>query len=87
MSEFLGTPGPWKVGICGNVEDSNGRYIAESDSERRTVDENEANNRLISCAPELLEAVEVLYNRYVKYGGQPDLQDKISKLIQKATNL
>lgn len=32
----------------------------------------------------LLEAVTLLYERYVKHGGHPDMQDKIKSLIEKS---
>lgn len=57
------TPGPWKtftydVTIANDmVEGRDGDFVADCTMSLRTDDENNANARLISAAPELYEAV------------------------------
>ena len=55
------TKGKWIVKYKLNVESENGRHIAScglntSGDQKKVMEENEANARLIAAAPELLEA-------------------------------
>ena len=63
MSEGKYTPGPWEVGsLCDseffayNIAGQDGYHVAKASS--RSEIETSANARLISAAPELLEALE-----------------------------
>ena len=67
MKNAKHTPGPWKsyeddgfINLM--VVDAEGYYIAEAMG--RTKKNMEANARLIAAAPELLEALEKLCNRW-----------------------
>ena len=62
MNNTKHTPGPWYVGDDGNVwrtptADRTGTNICDMVSSV-TIDETQANGRLIAAAPELLEALE-----------------------------
>lgn len=65
------TPGPWILGhqlaypdLRLSVHQQDGWTIALCDMRVRPTEENEANARLIAAAPQLLEALEAVYNRY-----------------------
>jgi hypothetical protein len=72
VSEFKGTPGPWAVndqranGWMNNAmyvgSDCTGQILARVYNE---TNDEEANARLIAAAPELLEALQALFNAYV----------------------
>ncbi len=90
------TKGPWKLHdmeertIVGNDH----IYVAGSNAGSRPDEENKANARLISAAPELLEAL-IDAKEHLEYCGYGDkwerecaesegLEDKINKAIAKA---
>lgn len=65
------TPGPWRVGpYPGHVESMDGRLVAGCMGRQSAKDSddtnavNEANARLIAAAPELLEALEDVMERF-----------------------
>ncbi len=88
-TDFKGTKGNWRVGIAfqgetENIEIKNsGKLLTVEDTDGKAIailgriaeDEQQANAKLISCAPELLEVVEKLHellcehepNWYLKY--------------------
>jgi hypothetical protein len=82
MAEFKGTQGIWRIGILGNVQTEYGAFIAESEVNRATDEENKANNKLISCAPEMLEELQLIL---VKYDRGTDTYKRLELLIKKAT--
>lgn len=64
------TPGPWTItrdiGGHPHIEAANGRMVAEAvydESNEPTIEELEANARLISAAPDLLGALENVEKR------------------------
>lgn len=68
MSEFKGTPGPWKqvenggrmVGVM-----SKGEWVVyKAGQDRMSTHELEANAKLIAAAPDLLEALTDLLTRF-----------------------
>lgn len=66
MDKFEGTPGPWSVDAVnyrdyGIVSDANGEEVTTLPAERA---EHDFNAMLIAAAPELLEALQVLFNSY-----------------------
>lgn len=70
------TPGPWRAflnkGVIG-VAPANGQYragdiaICSDHDSRRTNEEAMANARLISAAPDMLEALEALHDEIDEY--------------------
>ncbi len=65
MSAVTHTPGPWRVGPVDDtiVTDADGKEVAAIDGDYNSPDEwprMEANARLISAAPDLLDALKRL---------------------------
>ena len=62
------TPGPWSVGREGwkhqSVYSASGRFLADVSL---FYDDAEANARLIAAAPDLLEALQMLYDETADY--------------------
>lgn len=56
------TPGPWFYKGGSYVEDSKGGLVCRSDFKSGRSGENAGNARLIAAAPELLEALQFIYN-------------------------
>ena len=68
MSEFKGTKGPWKVvengGRMVGVM-SKGEWVTyKAGQDHMTIEELEANASLISAAPQLLEALQLMVSTY-----------------------
>lgn len=69
MNEPKYTPGPWKAGLIGGPSglrpaiygEKHGEQIADMSADLIPEDENNANARLIAAAPELLEALQALF--------------------------
>ena len=85
MSEFKGTKGEWKINprASRNVQ-CNGTTIANCSAGQSGDDEHIeiANAKLIACAPEMLEMLKRVYERYDK-GTETYIE--LGKLIKKAT--
>jgi len=62
MSQPSHTPGPWRTGLPRWIDDAKGRPLACAFSRKQwsTMDETEANGRLIAAAPDLLAALKLL---------------------------
>lgn len=69
MSEFKGTPGPWKIDKYGRVIDVLGMTIAARGIANPMVADPEswANSKLVSAAPELLDALQEAVKDLVAY--------------------
>ena len=78
------TPGPWKVSRRFDIKQDvgpnvGGRYIGTTSANSpfsSTVEEDEANARLIAAAPELLEALEAVVDAY----NEPDKVSMIDSI-------
>ena len=86
------TKGKWEIKkfTIGNVESENGRYIANCMGYSTNMDkgehvqENLANAKLISAAPELLEALKQAQLGIENMSGWEELDKHIKKVIKKA---
>lgn len=82
------TPGPWKVDseYPERITDSNNDGIADCVDwfSYKTWEEKEENAKLISAAPELLEAL-IAALPYVKHSGLKVTVEKVEAAIEKAT--
>lgn len=79
------TPGPWTVDDNGFIYDYAGNTIADPHCSDIDLDEREANARLIAAAPELLNALERLYNAIDSCVElTPDLLQEVKSVIKKA---
>lgn len=58
MSKFKGTKGLWTISFMGNILDESGKEIVNPEDSRRREEENAANAKLISAAPEMLSLLE-----------------------------
>jgi len=83
------TPGPWEVVINGfNYEaviSSDGSYLTYSAGEQKPSPEREANARLISAAPDLLEALNSVLAGTGWRHIEPDALKAALAAINKAT--
>lgn len=91
MSEFKGTKGEWKH-ILGSwyVDhiESNGNIVADIRNVSNNLDEINANAKLISCAPELLQALQWFCERVDKGEVRSTkTYNKFKQLIEKATTI
>ena len=81
------TPGPWSVGSHRSINSTSGT-ICETWSHMGT-DEADANERLISAAPELLEALQSAHMALIGYTHQNEIThnalEKARAAICKAT--
>lgn len=89
MSEFKGTPGKWEhvegLGYVDHIE-CNGEYIADIRNVNNVLVEINANAKLISHAPEMLEMLKEIH--YFKYlDDYPVMKGEINELITKATTV
>jgi len=85
MSKY--TPGPWKVNEQGNVEQNNGGYhlLAIMSQASYMAKEREGNAQLISCAPEMLDALKQAIQEYEGFGEVgPFTMDQIKAIAAKA---
>jgi hypothetical protein len=84
------TPGEWGIGGQGWViVDASGKWIADTRTVNRKVQEEHANARLIAAAPELLAALRWAHARFIA-GQNLDLEDaplvaELEAAIAKAT--
>jgi hypothetical protein len=88
------TPGPWKLNTTGGITwavDAPPKHVAMmnfyKDGSERSVDEEEslANAQLISAAPDLLEALELVERAYVGDGIEMEVAiDACLLVIEKA---
>jgi hypothetical protein len=85
------TPAPWKIGIRQPSSDKfiygpSGEEIADCDRLFNTPQENLGNSRLISAAPELLDACEALMKAEAMQQGERNgyIMGTISQAIDKA---
>lgn len=91
MKDLKHTKGDWKIkkinGRFLKVE-SNGIIISELESIMLpmypTPEGMEANAKLISAAPELLEALQVCYRSLLTYGSHPIIEKQVEKALKKA---
>lgn len=81
MSNLKHTPAPWKITPMGNISGGNDIIVVTTQA-NLPVEENEANQKLIASAPELLEALIVLPENT----GFAHVQD-VPTMIEKAANL
>lgn len=97
MTQFKGTPGPWRVsekrGDLIDIRHENNELgamslnLAQVVARQSWLKEAEANARLISAAPELLEALSVTLDEIGHWLSQqkPELREKLVLVINKAT--
>lgn len=95
MNKLRHTPGPWYF-LSNRVNlnlyfftDSEGQLLGEALGTNRDTAENEANARLISSAPEMLETllqIHSYYSDFEKFALVPvgELRKLIEKIITKA---
>lgn len=83
--EFKGTKGVWRIGVLGSVQNERGEFICESERNKATDEENNANNLLISCAPEMLEKLINIRDWIDKDINVSECRTQIDELIKKAT--
>ena len=87
MSEFKGTKGKWKADYGGEIT-SNNRFICDCAT---LTEEDRYNAQLISCAPEMLEALKVGRQAIIELmnheEGWEDEYTYIDNLITKATTI
>lgn len=95
MENFKGTKGKWKLeqtryANCITIKNEEDQYIAMLSlnvvrpclmKEQEVI--NEANAKLISCAPEMLEMLE----KVSEINFNEEIQKEIKQLIKKATEL
>ena len=87
------TPGPWKAdrwmsdegGCYGWSFSASGYLLPLSDMETDNPDECDANARLISAAPDLLEALVDVMFRHVPFSNKEAYAEKARAAILKAT--
>ena len=92
MSEFKGTKGEWKSKGYNvysdndkNVEFIHGNVICYAPEHLyRSMDNWQANAKLIACAPEMLEMLKELKNRFEHFVDEVSVLE-IEQLIKKAT--
>lgn len=82
MDGFKGTPGPWVIDKYGRVIDASGMTIAARGIANPMVADPEslANSKLVSAAPELLEALMSMVSRIEYYAtladtDKPNIED------------
>ena len=91
MSEFKGTKGTWRIvkvdSIKGEIFITCDTIPIVSIAINDYVYENEAeaNAKLISAAPDLLEALKVCYTSLCTYGKHPTIENQVENAIKKAT--
>jgi len=83
---FKGTKGFWKIGVLGSVQNERGEFICESEKNKATEEENNANNLLISCAPEMLQQLIDIRDWIDKDINVSEYRTQIDELIKKATS-
>lgn len=90
MSETKHTPGDWKAG----ERDSGVTFIFDDDDKAlhqvggRTLEQIEANAKLIAAAPEMLEVCKEalrMYEKVLPAGGWQHVHDGLMSVIKKAT--
>ncbi len=69
MSGTKHTPGPWVSGGC-VVWQENGDQIADLSLAMRKPEETEANTRLVTAAPDMLEALEDMFGAVANARGE-----------------
>lgn len=87
MKRFEGTPGPWVLDEFDNVVHGNVDGWGRKDSVRvsgvalpgRVTEEYAANTRLVSAAPDLLEALQEMLNKAYKQNWNDQYPDEVSK--------
>lgn len=90
--EFKGTKGEWVVNeyhdgdLIGIRVESDGSVIFDTGSCGYIDNEDEANAKLIACAPEMLEMLAELKNRFEHFNDKVSVFD-IDQLIIKATTI
>ncbi|KAB5497888.1 hypothetical protein F8564_10105 [Serratia sp. RJAL6] len=88
MSGFKGTPGPWVIDKYGRVVDSVGMTIAVRGIANPMVADPEclANSKLVSAAPEILDALQELVFLYEHDEGCRELTEykRAKEAIKKA---
>jgi hypothetical protein len=91
MSQFKGTPGPWRLEITHDMERINihAPEMMQLATVRRfrsgwPIGETEANARLIAAAPDLLQACELLLAVYAPLYSPTENTDAFSSAVIKA---
>lgn len=90
--EFKHTPGPWGLDEFGSIVHGDNDGYGRKESVRvsgvmlpgRVTEEYAANTRLVSAAPELLDALQDALHAYDKHGEDPNW-DFAREVIAKAT--
>lgn len=84
MSEFKGTPGPWVHHIASGYQHSRGGYILGSHGKICDVsgfdvggEAAKENAKLITAAPELLEALQAMLNKAYKQNWNDQYPDEV----------
>lgn len=86
MSEFKGTKGPWHPGRHGHITSEFGETVCQMFKDNDVkYENNQANAQLISCAPEMLEALKEIIASELLDGTIQG--SKIKRLIKKATTI
>jgi len=85
--EFKGTKGFWRLGVLGSVQNERGEFICESERNKARDEENNANNLLISYAPEMLDQLINIRDWIDKDINVSECRTQIDELIQKATTI
>jgi hypothetical protein len=86
VSKF--TPGPWKLGRCGQILGEDGEFICSARKRNITQYQKspteKANAALIAAAPELYEALEFMAKVYRNERGLDGAFDSCLTLAEKA---
>ena len=86
--EFKGTKGKWEIDKRASlrVVDSKGTTIANASSGQsgERIEIEKANAKLISAAPELLEALKLVYGKMTAESYSEQDFDKVEQAIKKA---
>ncbi len=86
MSKHKFTPGPWhdyQYMLASAIEDANARKICDMSESDFSLDEDEANARLIAVAPEMYKEMERLSALFRKNAIYLDEREKIENILRK----
>lgn len=64
MSKFKGTPGPWVAECDTHIQGKSGDGICEVFGDNTSYEEDIRNAKLITAAPDLLEALQNMVSSY-----------------------
>lgn len=79
------TPGPWHASPGGEtVRDANEMQICYTESDYHSIEEQDANTRLIAAAPELLEACRLVEEAWAGTGEMSAAVDAVLLAVAKA---